>query len=108
MMLIDLIASDNVLDAAYEWMCEKRAHHHLNSDVWQVRRWWEEKKPLLQQQLRAGTYRFRELGLFWGYLRKAIKAVNEVMNELRVEKHPDKTFIGRFALRHILNTGGDG
>ncbi len=30
-------------------------------------------------------------------LRKAIKAVNEVMVELRVEKHPDKTFIGRIA-----------
>ncbi len=30
-------------------------------------------------------------------LRKAIKAVNEVMAELRVEKHPDKTFIGRIA-----------
>ena len=28
-------------------------------------------------------------------LRRAIKAVNEVMAELRVEKHPDKTFIGR-------------
>ena len=31
-------------------------------------------------------------------LRKAIKAVNEVMAGLRVEKHPDKTFIGRLAL----------
>ncbi|NET86341.1 MAG: hypothetical protein F6J94_32115 [Moorea sp. SIO1F2] len=30
-------------------------------------------------------------------LRKAIKAVNEVMAELRVQKHPDKTFIGRIA-----------
>ena len=30
-------------------------------------------------------------------LRKAIKAVNEVMAQLRVEKHPDKTFIGRIA-----------
>ena len=30
-------------------------------------------------------------------LRKAIKATNEVMNELQVLKHPDKTFIGRIA-----------
>ena len=30
-------------------------------------------------------------------LRKAIKAVNKVMTELRVGKHPDKTFIGRIA-----------
>ena len=30
-------------------------------------------------------------------LRKAIKAVNEVMDELRVEQHPDKTYIGRIS-----------
>ena len=30
-------------------------------------------------------------------LRKAIKATNQVMSELRVIKHPDKTFIGRVA-----------
>ncbi|NEQ08667.1 MAG: hypothetical protein F6K37_22770 [Moorea sp. SIO4E2] len=30
-------------------------------------------------------------------LRKAIKATNQVMNELKVLKHPDKTFIGRIA-----------
>ncbi|NER20772.1 MAG: hypothetical protein F6J96_08675 [Symploca sp. SIO1C2] len=30
-------------------------------------------------------------------LRKAIKAVNEVMADLLVVKHPDKTFIGRIA-----------
>ena len=30
-------------------------------------------------------------------LRRAIKAVNEVMAELRVEKHPDTTFIGWIA-----------
>ncbi len=65
-MLIDQIASDDVLDAAYQWMCEKRAHHHFNSDVWHLRRWWDEKKPLLQQQLRSGRYHFRELRWFWG------------------------------------------
>lgn len=30
-------------------------------------------------------------------LRRAIRAVNQVMNQLQVEKHPDKTFIGRIA-----------
>ena len=28
-------------------------------------------------------------------LRKAVKIVNEVLNKLKVEKHPDKTFIGK-------------
>jgi RNA-directed DNA polymerase len=30
-------------------------------------------------------------------LRKAIKAVNQVMASLKVKRHPDKTFIGRIA-----------
>ena len=60
-MLIDLIASDHVIDTAYQWMCKKRAHHHFNSDVWQVRRWWHEKKPILQKLLLSGNYQFREL-----------------------------------------------
>ncbi|MFK0730525.1 MAG: hypothetical protein ACFKPT_25590 [Gloeotrichia echinulata GP01] len=65
MMLIDRIASDEVLEQAFAWMCEKRAHHHFNSDVWQVRRWWHKKKLRIQQLLRAGSYQFRELRLFW-------------------------------------------
>ena len=28
-------------------------------------------------------------------LRRAVKAVNEALGSLRLEKHPDKTFIGR-------------
>jgi hypothetical protein len=28
-------------------------------------------------------------------LRKAVKAVNQVLGSLRLEKHPDKTFLGR-------------
>jgi hypothetical protein len=35
-------------------------HYHHNSDVWQLRRWWDEKKRLIVAQLRSGTYRFRE------------------------------------------------
>jgi hypothetical protein len=57
MDLIAQIASDEVLDAAFAWLCERRKHHHYNSDVWQVRRWWDEKKALVQAQLLAGTYR---------------------------------------------------
>jgi RNA-directed DNA polymerase len=30
-------------------------------------------------------------------LKKAIQVVNQTLNELKVEKHPDKTFIGRIA-----------
>jgi hypothetical protein len=60
MALIDLITSDEVIDAAFEWLCERRHEYHFNNDVWQLRRWWDEKKPLLIEQLLAGTYCFRE------------------------------------------------
>jgi hypothetical protein len=62
--LIDRIASDAVLESAFQWLCEHRAHYHFNADVWQVRRWWHERKPLLQDQLRSGCYRFRAVQLF--------------------------------------------
>jgi hypothetical protein len=56
-----------VIDAAYAWVREKRSHYHFNNDVWQVRRWWEEKKPQLQALLRSGSYQFRELRAIMGY-----------------------------------------
>ncbi|NEO79490.1 reverse transcriptase/maturase family protein [Moorena sp. SIO4G3] len=64
--LIAQIASDEILDQAYQWICRTRCHYHYNGDVWHLRRWWGEKKPILQQQLRAGQYRFRELRLIQG------------------------------------------
>jgi RNA-directed DNA polymerase len=33
----------------------------------------------------------------WWKLKKAIQIVNQTLNELKVEKHPDKNFIGRIA-----------
>lgn len=35
-------------------------------NLWQVRRWWEEKKPELQAQLLTGRYRFRAQRLIRG------------------------------------------
>lgn len=64
--LITRVASDAVIDAAYAWLCERRQHYHHNNDVWQVRRWWAEKKPWLQAQLLAGTYRLWEQRLIRG------------------------------------------
>ncbi len=64
--LIERIASDEVLDAAFQWLCEKRAHYHFNGDVWQIRRWWTEKKAYLQKLLLADRYQFRELRLIRG------------------------------------------
>lgn len=61
MDLIERLTSDEVIDAAYSWLCQRRRDYHHNNDVWHLRPWWSEKKPLLVEQLRAGTYRVREL-----------------------------------------------
>lgn len=58
--LIARITSDEVIERAYEWVCQRRQHYHNNSDVWQLRRGWAEKQRQIVEQLRAGTYRFRE------------------------------------------------
>ncbi|NET51951.1 MAG: hypothetical protein F6K09_25610 [Merismopedia sp. SIO2A8] len=44
LQLIEQIASDEVLEAAFLWVCQKRAHYHFNGDIWQLRQWWSEKK----------------------------------------------------------------
>ena len=59
-MLIKRVTSDEAINAAFDWLCKKRRNYHHNHDVWQLRRWWGEKKPQLMAQLRTGTYRLRE------------------------------------------------
>jgi RNA-directed DNA polymerase len=55
---IEAIASDEVIDRAYGWLCSRREHYSSNHDVWNVRWRWKSIKPLLQAELRAGRYRF--------------------------------------------------
>jgi hypothetical protein len=109
MDLIAQIADDDVLEEAFAWLCERRKHHHYNSDVWQVRRWWEEKKALVQAQLLAGTYRFRELRRirgrervteYWASLDALVlKAVAIVLTPLLQPHLSSRCF-------HLAGTGG--
>ncbi|MGZ3434556.1 MAG: hypothetical protein ACXVA7_22590, partial [Isosphaeraceae bacterium] len=64
MSWIDEIASDSVLQQAYAWLCERRQDYSPNDDVWNVRWRWEEIRPQLQAQLRAGGYRFNSVRRF--------------------------------------------
>ncbi len=59
--LITKIASDTVLDEAYQWLCKRREKLSHNNDVWELRRHWQEIKPELQQSLRNGGYKFSPL-----------------------------------------------
>jgi len=55
------VASDETLEQAFRWLCQQRKDHSHNSDVWMVRERWEDLKPVLQRELRAGCFRFGAL-----------------------------------------------
>ena len=107
--LIEQIASDEVLEAAYQWLCQKRSHYHFNSDVWQIRRWWTEKKADVQRLLLAGQYQFRELRLIRGEDRDVewwhsmdvlmLKAIAIMLGEHLIPHISDRCF-------HLAGTGG--
>ena len=54
--LIEQIASDDVLQQAYDWLCARRKEYSAYNDVWDIRWRWAEVKPQLQADLVAGTY----------------------------------------------------
>ena len=56
--LIQKIASDSVIDSAYNWLCKRRKDYSHNDDVWDIRFRWPEFKPHLQKTLLAGEYTF--------------------------------------------------
>ena len=57
-MLLARLASDAVLDAAYEWLCHRRKAYPPNADVWSFRRQWVVEKKRIHANLLAGEYRF--------------------------------------------------
>ena len=59
--LMKEIASDGVLEQAYQWLCVRRRDYSHNDDVWEVRFRWHEIKPQLKAKLHAGQYRFSPL-----------------------------------------------
>ena len=52
------IASDEVLEQAYLWLCDRRKDYSPDNDVWTLRWRWREVKPRLQEELLSGSYRF--------------------------------------------------
>lgn len=52
------LASDDVLDAAYAWLCKRRRDYPADSDVWSFRRCWTAEKQRIQSDLMAGRFRF--------------------------------------------------
>ena len=58
MPILAQITSDDVLDAAYEWLCRRRRDYSANSHVWGFRRCRQREKAQIQDELRSGSYRF--------------------------------------------------
>ncbi len=56
--LIKKIASDSVIDIAYDWLCDRRKKYPHNDDVWDLRFRWVKIKPDLQKALLDGEYTF--------------------------------------------------
>jgi hypothetical protein len=60
-IMLTTVASDTVLDAAYEWLCQRRKHWPADSDVWSLRFCWPAEKARLRDELLSGNYRFAPL-----------------------------------------------
>jgi len=58
---IERVASDEILDIAFDWVCKRRIHYSHNSDIWDLRLNWQEIKPKIQQALVSGDYTFSAL-----------------------------------------------
>jgi hypothetical protein len=58
MAILAQLASDDVLDCAYEWLCRRRRDYSANSDVWAFSRYWQREKEQIKNELLSGNYRF--------------------------------------------------
>jgi RNA-directed DNA polymerase len=58
MSITSALASDDVLDAAYDWLCQRRRNYSANSDVWWFRRNWLHEKERIKHDLKSGSYCF--------------------------------------------------
>jgi len=53
---VDALISDDLLDLAFNWLCQRRKDWPSSADAWRFRRNWFEEKARLREELLAGTY----------------------------------------------------
>ncbi|MGD8957360.1 MAG: hypothetical protein PVJ03_08495 [Chromatiaceae bacterium] len=56
--MLATLASDTVMDAAFQWLCQQHRHWPADTDVWDLRFHWPDEKQRIQQTLLRGDYRF--------------------------------------------------
>ena len=56
--LLEAIACDATIDAAYAWLCNQRSRYPANADSWHLRFHWQAHRSALIARLRSGDYQF--------------------------------------------------
>lgn len=62
--MITRIASDEILEQAFDWLGQARKDYSANADIWHLKHHWRHRKPAIQQALRAGHYHFSPLNRY--------------------------------------------
>ena len=55
---MDDVITPEVLETAYDWLVKRRQAYPPSSDIWSIRRKWQQEKARLLEELAAGRYRF--------------------------------------------------
>ncbi len=50
------IVTDEILDAAYTWLCKRRKDWSASADVWRFRHNWSQEKERLREELLTVTH----------------------------------------------------
>ena len=66
--MLEKISSDDNLNQAYEWLCQRRKDYSANSDVWRLRQGWEKDngaqcRDSIRQTLTTGSWQFQVVPL---------------------------------------------
>jgi len=110
MCLLNLIASDYIIDQAFAWLCKRRFDYSHNNDVWELRFRWDSLKPQLQAALLSGEYRFSPLQRIYtseGEVRDLWSAADSLVLKtitLVLGNHLDKRLSPRCF--HLAGNGG--
>ena len=67
------LVNSDLVDEAYNWLCQKRKHFSVNSDVWNVRFHLKAVKAKLVDKLTSVTFNFKPL-------QKVTKSTGEVIH----------------------------
>lgn len=62
--ILPLICSEQNIDQAYQWLCQRRINYSANSDIWALRAHWSEQRQIIMHDLRLGRYHFSALSLY--------------------------------------------